>query len=97
MAVKGAIAKQDITKKILEVFPGSFLYDKEIRVPMIENGETVQIKITLTAAKVTVEAGGDNAVPGMNAQTVAPAVNGVSEITEDERAEVNDLISKLGL
>lgn len=97
MAVKGAIAKQDITKKILEVFPGSFLYDKEIRVPMIENGETVQIKITLTAAKVAVEAGGDNAVPGVNVQTAAPAVNGVSEITEDERAEVNDLISKLGL
>jgi len=97
MAVKGAIAKQDITKKILEVFPGSFLYDKEIRVPMVENGEIVQIKITLTAAKVAVEAGGDNAVPGASVQATASAVSGVSEITEDERAEVNDLISKLGL
>ena len=29
---KGALSKQEVTKKILEVFPGSFVYDKEIRI-----------------------------------------------------------------
>ena len=29
---KGALAKEEIMNKILEVFPGSFKYEKEIRV-----------------------------------------------------------------
>lgn len=93
---KGAVAKQEITKKILEIFNGSFVYNdgKEIRVPIVENGEVVQIKITLTAAKVAVEAGTDKAVPGA---TPAKAEDGVKEITTDEKNEVNDLISALGL
>ena len=93
---KGAAAKQEITKKILEVFEGSFVYNdgKEIRVPIVENGEVVQIKITLTAAKVAVEAGADTAVPGA---TPTKAEDGVKEITADEKNEVNDLISALGL
>ena len=91
---KGAVAKQEITKKILEIFDGSFVYNdgKEIRIPIVENGEAVQIKITLTAAKVAVEAGADKAIPG-----VVPAEDGVKEITTDEKNEVNDLISALGL
>ena len=64
MAIKGAEAKLEITNKILELFPGSFKYDKEIRIPVIENGETIQIKVTLTAAKTNVEVGGDMAIPG---------------------------------
>ena len=49
---KGQIAKQEITKKILETFEGSFLYDggKEIRIPIIEEGNLVQVKVTLTCA-----------------------------------------------
>ena len=41
MAVKGIQAKADITKKILETFDGSFMNDKEIRIPVMENGEEV--------------------------------------------------------
>lgn len=94
---KGAIAKSEITKKILETFDGSFTYNegKEIRIPIMENGEIVQIKVTLTAAKVAVSAGSDTAIPGS-----APEVEkseGVKEITADEKSEVNNLISALGL
>ena len=56
---RGAESKELITQKILETFEGSFKYDKEIRIPMLENGEIVQVKVTLTAAKVNVESGGD--------------------------------------
>ena len=42
---KGAISKIEITKKILEMFEGSFTYNggKEIRIPLIEEGEEIQI------------------------------------------------------
>ena len=51
MAAKGTDEKLQITKKILEVFPGSFEYGKEIRVPIGD----VQIKIALTCAKDNIE------------------------------------------
>jgi hypothetical protein len=90
---RGADAKLKITNKILETFEGSFPYDKEIRIPVEENGEIVQIKVTLTAAKVNVENGGDVAIP--IASTIVN--NKDLEITEKEKAEVKDLISVLGL
>ncbi len=94
MAARGAEAKQNITKKILETFDGSFTYDKEIRIPVIENGEVVQIKITLTAAKVNVEHGGDVAVPG----AATPATNSqLTELTEEEKKETADLLASLNL
>lgn len=87
---KGAESKSTITAKILEVFPGAFVYDKEIRIPMAEGGETVQIKCTLTCAKTNVDANGP-------AQTVSNNSPVVAELTKAEKSEVEDLISSLGL
>ena len=77
MAAKGSVLKEEITNKILECFPGSFRYDKEIRIPGIENSENLQIKITLTCAKVNVENGGDTAIPGAvtTATKISPSNN----------------------
>ena len=63
---RGQIAKAEIQKKILNNFEGSFLYNdgKEIRIPIQENGEDIQIKVTLTAAKENVVSGGENVLPG---------------------------------
>jgi hypothetical protein len=101
MAVKGAAAKAEITSKILAAFPGSFQYDKEIRVPVMENGEEVQIKVVLTAAKVNVANGADTALPGdfpapVNAP-VTPEKSGPIEPTAEEKANVSALLRKLGL
>ena len=100
MAIKGAEAKLEIINKILELFPGSFKYDKEIRIPVIENGEEVQIKISLTAAKVNVERDGGvldfTKKTETTAQTTSAAPQSL-EPTEEEKNIVNDLISKLGL
>ena len=65
MAARGSIAKEEVMNKILATFPGAFKYEKELRIPMMENGEELQIKVTLTAAKNMVAAGGDTAIPGM--------------------------------
>ena len=100
MAAKGAEAKLEITNKILELFPGSFKYDKEIRIPVIENGEEVQIKVSLTAAKVNVERDGGVLDFTKKTETTAQTTSAAPqsfEPTEEEKNIVNDLISKLGL
>lgn len=91
---KGASSKQIITNKLLEVFPGSFLYNdgKEIRIPMNEEGEQIQIKVALTCAKVNVESGDDTILPGS-----VPTKVENTEMTENEIKEVRNLIDELGL
>ena len=91
---KGSIAKEEITKKILEVFDGAFINEKEIRIPWVENGEIVQIKVALTCAKVNIE-GGAGVAPVQQATSI-PAPED-RKITETEKQEVNNLIEKLGL
>ena len=101
MAAKGAIVKEQVAQKILETFPGAFKYEKEIRIPMMENGEMLQIKVALTAAKNMVDAGGDTAMPGTMAATPAPAQLKrdavVVEPTAEETANVKNLMNLLGL
>jgi len=92
---KGSIAKDTITKCILKVFDGSFVVDgKEIRIPFMENGELVQIKVALTCAKVNVE-GGDaaNAI----AEGTPAFTDTNKEITPEEVQAVRDLIAQLNL
>lgn len=48
---RGAIAKEKLTKAITTIFKNSFVNGKEIRVPIDDGGEIVEIKISLTAAK----------------------------------------------
>ena len=107
---RGAIAKKEIMDKILSTFEGSFLYNnnKEIRIPIMEDGELIQIKVTLTAAKENVAQGDDNAIPGSD--TVTPVINGpvlthavakeetkIVEPTAQEKENVRDLLAALGL
>lgn len=93
---KGSIAKEAITQKILGIFEGSFIYGKEIRVPYDEDGNRVEIKITLTCAKENV--GGDSAFtvtegqPAQSAQASVPAAP-----TEEEKANIANLMQRLGL
>jgi hypothetical protein len=103
---RGAVSKETITNQILATFPGAFKYDKEIRIPIMEDGETIQIKVTLTAAKTNVESGGDTAVPGYqpmassNTETVSNVVAASKEPiqpTAEEKQNVAKLMSLLGL
>lgn len=51
MAAKGTQSKETILKALQTIFKGAFVHDKILRIPVIENGEPVEIKVTLTAAK----------------------------------------------
>ena len=92
---KGSIAKEEITKKILATFDGAFINDKEIRIPIEENGEIVQIKVTLTCAKVNIDNPGGGVTSSAVTPAVIPAENRV--ITEEEKTEVRNIIKELNL
>lgn len=98
---KGALSKEIVMKKILETFPGAFVYDKELRIPMIEGGEEVQIKVALTCAKTNVEMGGDTATPGdfppPPNTPVTPARTEPVAPSDQEKKAVGDLLRSLGL
>lgn len=96
--MKGSQAKAEITEKILSTFEGSFLYNngKELRIPIVEDGQIVQIKIAMTCAKVNVESGSDIALPTAGA-TQPASVDADPHLSETEKKEVNDLLDSLGL
>ena len=99
--MRGQASKQSVEAVLLQTFPGAFKYDKEIRVPMVEDGAEVQIKITLTAAKTNVACGGDTAVPGVVPVDKAVAPVGTSSVdikpTEEEQERVKALMESLNL
>lgn len=102
---KGSIAKEAVEAKIKAAFGTDYIgvYDKKIYVWAKENGEKVQIAISLTCPKVQVEVSPTSAPGDFNFEDDAPAfvvpVGGFqpAEITDDERARVNDLMKMLDL
>lgn len=105
MAAKGSLLKKEITDTILKTFQGSFLYNdgKEIRIPGLEDGQNLQIKVTLTCAKENVEQNSDNAIPGATLQTNT-SINNIKkeektivEPTQEEKDNVKRLADMLGL
>lgn len=105
MAAKGATSKETIIAKLLEVFPGAFQNDKEIRIPMNEGGDEIQIKCTLTCAKTNVPNPNGTTVSGfpkVNAKNSEQESAGVpekfmNEPTEEEKEKVQTLCEELGL
>lgn len=99
---RGQISKTKATEVILKAFPGSFTYDKEIRIPFIEDGETIQLKCVLTCAKVNVEQNGDVAIPGevsadINFEDGKSIEQKVIEPTQEEKENVRKLMETFGL
>lgn len=102
---KGAVAKEQIFQKMLEMFNGSFMYNggKELRIPWDENGEEVQIKVALTCAKENVYP--DNAPREIAAApSQGPVIGSLAETkpenvepTEEEKKNLEDLMAALGL
>ena len=106
---KGAIAKQNVVKKIQEIFGADFIgeVDKKIYVWANDGGaEKVQIAISLTCPKIEVSVGA--AAPAVSnggwdfdaAASVTPTVTQSAEsveITQEEQDNIAALLKKLGL
>ena len=92
---KGAIAKTEVIAKIKEVFPEAFEYGKELRIPLEEDGQRVEIKVALTCAKTNV--GGDGAsVESQVESNVAVNVPAAAP-SEEEKQNIANLMDRLGL
>lgn len=108
MAARGSESKNIITAKLLETFAGSFIYDKNIIIPMVENGENLQIKIVLTCIKTNVST--EDSTPVEFKTT--PAANTSNELnfedtpalspaeinaTPEEKANIARLVEKFNI
>ena len=93
--MRGSIAKTLIGTAILQVFPGSFIDSdgKTIRIPTTCEGEPIEVKISMTAAKDIVGSGGQ----ASSVTATKQAVPQNTEMTDEEIAEVRDLVKRLGL
>ena len=107
MAARGSESKNIITAKLLETFAGSFIYDKNVIIPMVENGESLQIKIALTCIKTNVSTedstpaefkaapAADNELNFEDSQiSVTPAT---VNTTPEERANIARLVEKFNI
>lgn len=109
MAIKGQISKENLIKELLEYFGDrAFRYDKDLRVNCIEDGHPCQIKLNFTVSKVAVEKDGDTALPAATATPIprsdmidfenpVPTPQPVTEPTAQEKANIKNLLEKLGL
>ena len=102
---KGTIGKQKVINKIKQNFGADFIgeYDKKIYVWTTENGERIQIALSLTCPKVPVAISDNPTTGDFNFEDDAPNVVVAAgayqpaEITKEERERVNDLMKRLGL
>ena len=105
---KGNEAKEKLINKIIDALGTSYQgnYDKKYYFTEQENGEQIQIAISLTCPKTLIEF--DNSIqttsgdwdfsdePKVN-NTVAVANAAPAEITEEEKQNLADLMARLGL
>ncbi|MBR3674000.1 MAG: hypothetical protein IKN65_06995 [Clostridia bacterium] len=106
MAAKGTVAKQQIFKKIMEIYPNAFFEeeDKILRIPIVENSENIEIKLQLTAAKTNLGETGAPASafspPGaeeVSGYMTPPVSSETLEVSQEEKENVANLLASLGL
>ena len=108
MAVKGALAKEVVAKKIAEAFGADYVgeVDKKLYVWSQENGEKIQIAIAMTCPKNPVgdvpvmdfsTDTGDFDFSGDASAATPPTVFQPAATTAEEKANIASLMEKLGL
>ena len=110
MAAKGSLAKEEVTKKIAEAFGQNFLgeYEKKLYILANENGEQIQIAISLTCPKNPIPFG-EGQGQGEEKKNLLDIDDGgafgsittppkrVTEITEEEKRNLEALMKRLNL
>ena len=96
---KGAVAKQVVEDKIREIFGKDFLgvADKKIYLQAEEDGEMVQVAITMTCPKTPFITEGGTADGFPTGNFADPTEYKPAEITSDELDNVRKMIKELGL
>lgn len=104
---KGAVSKEIFFNKLLEIFPDSFMYNngKECRIPMTEDGDIIQLKITATCAKTNVSNeiekdffdNANTSTIDINVNAGAPPEGFSTQPSAEEKEKVAELLKQLGL
>lgn len=101
---RGAQAKSKVEQIISSAFKDNFLgiYDKKLYVQAEENGEMVQIAISLTCPKTPVVISDkplsfDDRLNFEDGATIIPHPQMQTEISDEERQTVKELMERLGL
>lgn len=101
---RGAQAKNKVEQIISSAFKDNFLgvYDKKLYVQAEENGEMVQIAISLTCPKTLVTVSDkplifEDKLDFEAGTTVVPQSQVQTEISDEERQTVKELMERLGL
>ena len=99
--MKGQIAKDNVINKIAAAFGKDYvgLVDKKVYVWSEEDGEKVQVCLSLTCPKNPVGVGGEENGMNFGASTISttPDVFNPAEISDKEMENVRNLIKELGL
>ena len=89
---RGSYEKELITNTILKIFKNSFINDKEIRIPVMSaEGEEIQIKVTLTAAKTNIETG----ISAADSNIEQLDIVDINPLTDEEKDELIKKLEKL--
>lgn len=99
MAAKGSIAKENIAKKLKEIFGSDYIgeYDRKHYIWAEDGGEKVQIAIAMTCPKNPVGVvGSGGALDFEGVPTLGPSGFDPAEITPEEEEKVQNLMKKLG-
>ena len=101
---RGAQAKSKVEQIIGSAFKENFLgvYDKKLYVQAEENGEMVQIAISLTCPKTPVVISDkplvfNDKLDFEAGATIIPHAQAQTEISDEERQTVKELMERLGL
>lgn len=100
---RGSQLKNEVSKKILETFPNSFLCNdgKEIRIVGKENEEEIQLKCVLTCAKVNIKENEENLIPGEETEDKISNITTVNKndinLTQEEKDNIKKLMETFGL
>lgn len=102
---KGSIAKEKVEQKIIEAFGDDFvgISDKKLYVWAEENGERIQVALTLTCPKVMIEGGSKPGITSiadsqeLNFETMGTITETKSVISEDEKKNIEELMARLNL
>lgn len=93
---KGTQSKEAIFQKMLDTFSGSFMQDnKTLRIPMMEDGSLIEIKVSLTAAKDILGDGSSNINSNSSIDEESEPISSDPMPTPEEKQYVIDLLDSL--
>lgn len=95
MAVRGTASKEKLIQTIIDATGADFLgiVDKKLYIRAFENGEELQLAVSITCPKNLIDFGGSAETASNDANVAAES----AEISKEEEETIEQLLAKLNL